>query len=83
MGGSRYFVTFIDNFSRKVWVYFLKHKYEVFAKFKLWKTEVKIQTDRKIMYLQSDNGTEYIDLNFQKNCEEHNIQSHISVHKAP
>ena len=25
-GGARFFVTFIDDFSRKVWVYFLKHK---------------------------------------------------------
>ena len=24
--GSRYFITFIDDFSRKVWVYFLKKK---------------------------------------------------------
>ena len=26
LGGSRFYVTFIDHFSRKVWVYFLKHK---------------------------------------------------------
>ena len=35
LGGSRYFVTFIDDFSRKVWVYFIKQKSEVFEKFKL------------------------------------------------
>ena len=28
--GVRYYVTFIDDFSRKVWVYFLKQKSEVF-----------------------------------------------------
>ncbi|KAE8691239.1 hypothetical protein F3Y22_tig00110890pilonHSYRG00161 [Hibiscus syriacus] len=39
LGGSRYYVTFIDDFSRKVWVYFLKQKSEVFEKFKLWKAE--------------------------------------------
>jgi hypothetical protein len=37
MGGSRYFVTFTDDFSRKLWVYFIKQKSEVFSKFKLWK----------------------------------------------
>jgi hypothetical protein len=26
MGGAKYFVTFIDDFSRKVWVYVLKTK---------------------------------------------------------
>jgi len=34
-GGSMYYVTFIDDFSRKVWMYFMKQKSEVFGKFKL------------------------------------------------
>jgi hypothetical protein len=33
-GGSSYFVTFIDDFSRKVWVYMLKIKVDVFIVFK-------------------------------------------------
>ena len=33
-GGSRYFITFIDDATRKLWVYFLKHKYDVFDVFK-------------------------------------------------
>ena len=32
--GARYYVTFIDDFSRKVWVYFLKQKSKVFKKFR-------------------------------------------------
>lgn len=31
---SRYYVTFIDDFSRKIWIYFLKNKSNVFATFK-------------------------------------------------
>jgi len=59
LDGSMYYVTFIDDFSRKVWVYFLKQKSEIFDKFKLWKAEVENQTGRKIKYLRSDNGIEY------------------------
>ena len=33
-GGSSYFVSFIDDFSRKVWVYMLKKKSDVFTVFK-------------------------------------------------
>ena len=33
--------TFIDDYSRKVWVYFMKQKSEVFGKFKTWKAEVE------------------------------------------
>ena len=62
LGGSQYFVTFTNDFSRKVWVYCLKQKSKVFAKFKQWKAKVKNQTQRKIKYLRSKNGTEYTDL---------------------
>jgi len=34
IGGARYYVTFIDDFSRTILVYFLKQKLEVFQKFK-------------------------------------------------
>ena len=34
LGGSRYYITFIDDSSRKVWVYFLKNKFDVFGTFK-------------------------------------------------
>ncbi|XP_052619762.1 uncharacterized protein LOC128126072 [Lactuca sativa] len=37
-GGCSYFVKFIDDYSRKVWLYFLKTKDEVFGKFREWKT---------------------------------------------
>lgn len=33
-GGGRYFLTLIDDYTRKVWVYIMKHKNEVFLKFK-------------------------------------------------
>ena len=33
-GGSKFYISFIDDFSRKVWIYFLKHKSDVFATFK-------------------------------------------------
>ena len=34
MGGSLYFVTFIDDFSRYCTIYFMKTKDEVLSKFK-------------------------------------------------
>jgi transposase InsO family protein len=36
-GGAYYFVNFIDDFSRTIWVYFMRHKLEVFTIFKQWK----------------------------------------------
>lgn len=47
MGGSRYFVTLIDDFSHKFLVYFLNPKFEIFTKFKFWKAEMENQTGKK------------------------------------
>jgi len=54
-GGAEYFVTFINGFSRKIWVYFMKNKSEVFEKFKEWKAYVEKSTGRFVKYLRSDN----------------------------
>ena len=59
LGGKHYFVTFVDDFSRRVWVYMMKSKDEVFETFLVWKKMVENQTRRKIKVLRSDNGTEY------------------------
>ena len=82
-GGARYFMSFIYDYSRKVWVYFLKNKSEAFAKFKKWKIEVENQTRRKIKCLRSDNGTKYKDGEFLKFCEEHGIKRHFTVRRTP
>uniref|UniRef100_A0A2N9HKJ8 CCHC-type domain-containing protein n=1 Tax=Fagus sylvatica TaxID=28930 RepID=A0A2N9HKJ8_FAGSY len=60
-GGAQYFMSFIDDYSRKAWVYFLKNKSEAFAKFKIWKAEVENQTGRKIKCLRTNNDIEYKD----------------------
>lgn len=38
LGGNRYFISIVDDFSRKTWVYLLKHKSEAFEKFTIWHT---------------------------------------------
>ena len=47
IGGKHYFVTFFDDHSRKVWVYFLKHKSEAFEAFKRWKAMVENEASLK------------------------------------
>jgi hypothetical protein len=47
LGGSLYYVTFIDDYSRKTWLYILKTKDEVFYKFQEFKAEMKTSQARK------------------------------------
>ena len=55
-GGNIYFITFIDDFSRYTYVYFLKYKDEAFNAFKNYKAEVEKQLGKKIKILRSDRG---------------------------
>jgi len=48
MGGARHFLIFIDDFSRKIWVYMLKNKSDVFERFKALKAVVENESDCKI-----------------------------------
>ena len=51
-------INFIDDFSRKRWIYFLKTKDEVFSWFQEFKALVENSTRKKIKVLQLDNGGE-------------------------
>jgi 5'-3' exoribonuclease 2 len=57
--GSFYYVSFIDDFSSKTWIYFLRKKSEVFKKFKEFKYLVENYTDKKIKVLITDNSGEF------------------------
>ena len=72
-GGKRYFITFVDDCSRYMYVYLLRTKDEAFDMFKKYKTEVENQLERKIKVLRSDRGGEYFSDNFNTFCEEHGI----------
>ena len=43
-----YYVSFIDDFSRKTWIYFMKNKDEVFSKFNEFKALIENHTEKKI-----------------------------------
>ena len=49
--GSHYYVTFIDDATRKVWVYFLRQKSDVFQTFKNQKCLVENETGKKLNVL--------------------------------
>jgi hypothetical protein len=62
-GRYKYYVSFIDDFSKFTWIYLLKHKYEVFEKFQDFQNLVERSFDRKIIAVQTDWGGEYEKLN--------------------
>ena len=79
LSGYAYYVSFIDDFSRKTWVYFMKNKDEVFSKFKEFKALIKNHTEKKIKTLRLDNGGEFTSNEFKELCKESGIKRELST----
>ena len=72
-GGNKYFITFIDDFTKFTCVYLMRNKDHAFDMFKVYKSEVENQKDKKIKVLRSDRGGEYFSVEFSSFCEESGI----------
>jgi hypothetical protein len=83
VGGSSYYVIFIDDYSRKTWLYLLKTKDEVFNKFQEFKAEIENLTNKKIKTLRTDNGGEYTSKEFIAFCKSAGIRRELTVPHNP
>ena len=83
LGKAQYFLSIIDDYSRKVWIYFLKSKDEAFGKFKEWKIMVENQTMKKVKKLRTDNGLEFCNKEFDAYCKECGIVRHHTCTDTP
>nr|GEY13263.1 copia LTR rider [Tanacetum cinerariifolium] len=83
LGGKRYFLSIVDDYSKRVWVYLLRFKHEAFEKFKEWKQLVENQTGRTVKKLRTDNGLELCNREFKQLCIESGIPRHLTVSGLP
>eukprot|EP00253_Pinus_taeda_P035154 PITA_35154 len=79
IGGSHYVLTFIDDYTRKTWVFLLKQKSEVFERFRQYKALVENQSGHYIKVLRTDRGGEYISNDFLRFCREHGIHKQFTT----
>jgi hypothetical protein len=61
-----YYFSFIYDFSRNTWIYFLRKKSNVFQKFKEFKSLMENQSDKKIKVLRTNNGDELSGKDFEQ-----------------
>ncbi|CAA0816671.1 cysteine-rich RLK (RECEPTOR-like protein kinase) 8 [Striga hermonthica] len=83
LGGPMYYMTFIDDCTRKVWVYFLKRKSEAFDAFRRWRALVEKETGLEVKCLRSDNGGEYNSEAIKEYCADHGIRMQKMVPGTP
>jgi hypothetical protein len=73
LGGCKYYVLFVDDYSRFSWLYPLKSKSEVLPCFSKFKKLVENLFSCSIKQLQTDNGGEYTSMAFKNFTNEHGI----------
>jgi len=83
LGGAKYLVSFIDDYSRRLWVFPIKKKSDVFPVFKEFKAQVELETGMKIKCLRSNNGGEYTDGDFIAFCKQEGVQRQFTVAYTP
>ena len=83
IGGRKYFVTFIDDYSRCCEVYFLSHKSEVLEKFKEYEAITTNDCGQRIETLRTDNGGEYLSTEFKAYLKSKGIRHELTVPHSP
>ncbi|CAI7893773.1 unnamed protein product [Closterium sp. NIES-53] len=81
--GSKYFITFLDDFSRLSWVTLVKTKDEVAKVFKRWIRYAEREAGAKVKILRSDQGGEYMGKDLESFLEDKGITHQLSVAYMP
>jgi hypothetical protein len=81
--GSRYYILFIDDFTRMCWIFFMKYKSEVAGIFWQFKKNVENKSSCRIQAIRSDNGKEYTSSEFNLYCEEAGIEHQFTALYTP
>ncbi|GAA0169316.1 transmembrane signal receptor [Lithospermum erythrorhizon] len=82
-GGKRYFLTFIDDYSRKGWVFLLANKSEALDSVKEFKNLVETESGQVIKSFRTDRGGEYLSDAFTDFCKEHGIKRQLTTAYTP
>jgi len=80
--GNRYFITFIDDYSRMCWVYFFRNKSDTLNVFKKFKALVELQNGYKLK-LRSDRSGEYTSNEFQEFYVKQGMERQLTIAYSP
>jgi transposase InsO family protein len=83
LNGCLYYVIFIDDYSRKCWIYFLKAKSDTFDKFNEYKSFIEKRTGKHIRILRTDNEGEFEFLQFEDFYKSARIKRQLTVPYNP
>ena len=83
VGGYEYVCVFTCDYSRHVWLYLLKEKSQTFSVFKRFHVMIENLTGQKLKFFRSDQGGEYMSIEFINYLEETGIVHETSAPRTP
>jgi hypothetical protein len=83
MGGKRYVLVIIDDYSRYSWVFFLESKDEVVEHFRLLALRLNNEHPNYLKGIHSDNRIEFRNASFDEFCLDHGIDQQFSAPRVP
>ncbi|CAL8084841.1 unnamed protein product [Prunus armeniaca] len=81
--GKKYFLLFVDDYSRMMWVYFLEQKSEAFSFFKQCKAYGEKQSGYNLKTLRTDCGGEFTSNEFSEFCKSNGIKRELTASYTP
>ncbi|KAH9723491.1 hypothetical protein KPL70_007130 [Citrus sinensis] len=83
LNNRRYFILFVDDYTRMMWIYFLNEKSEAFSTFLQFKALAERQSGCKMKTLRTDRSGEFIYTPFMNYCRDNGIQRQLTVSRSP
>ena len=78
IGGSRYFVVFVDDYYRYSWIFHMKHRFELLQVYSNFAKMVETQFSKCIKIFRSDNALEYTQYAFQAVLHSYDTVHHLT-----
>jgi transposase InsO family protein len=83
IGGSKYGLVVVDDFSHFTWVFFLQDKSETQETLKRFLRRAQNEFELKVKKIRSDNGSEFKNLQVEEYLEEEGIKHEFSAPYTP
>jgi transposase InsO family protein len=83
IGGSKYGLVIVDDFSRFTWVFFLQDTLETQGTLKHFLRRAQNEFELKVKKIRSDNGTKFKNLNVEKFLDEEGFKHEFSAPYTP
>ncbi|GAB2269139.1 hypothetical protein Dimus_038757 [Dionaea muscipula] len=81
--GARYVLVIVDDFSRFIWIIFLRGKDDTFHEFESFIKRAQNQVGHKLICIRTDHGTEFENSSFDDFCRKNEIHHNFSALRTP